>query len=421
MTDWTLVVAVLGLGLLLGGGLILLLGRKGAEAESETPDPVGDLRAERDLLLAQLRELDLEEGEEVAAQRYELELRAARVLRDLDRAARIRPHAPPSPPPPASAARGFAWGLGVAAFAVLLVSLAMNFSRERPEGAPITGAPLGAGDASGAPESDPELLAFIARVEQEPENHGARLDLVQALLARDRFVDAWPFIQQLAAVIPNEPRLLLYEATVREAMGQWERARALLDRALEGDEGLTEAWVRRGLVSFELGDWAVAASSWERALEQRPDGRAVLEPVIAEAKRRLEEGEPPPAREGGGPPSASAEAEGSDEAAGSILIRVELSEEAKARAEGKLLFVTARPAGVRAGPPVAAKRIPVDSFPLDVELGPADSMMGQPFPASARIEARLDRDGNAMTQEPDEPRATADEVEPGSRLTLVLE
>src|SRR5690606_27539592 len=146
---------------------------------------------------------------------------------------------------------------------------AMNFSRERPEGAPITGAPLGAGDASGAPESDPELLAFIARVEQEPENHGARLDLVQALLARDRFVDAWPFIQQLAAVIPNEPRLLLYEATVREAMGQWERARALLDRALEGDEGLTEAWVRRGLVSFELGDWAVAASSWERALEQR--------------------------------------------------------------------------------------------------------------------------------------------------------
>lgn len=419
MTDWILVSAVLGVGLLLGGVLYFFLGRKGAGAESEAFDPIRDLRAERDLLIAQLRELDLDDREEAAAERYELELRAARILRDLDHATRARPRPTEVPPTPSSAARGFAWGLGSAAFAVLLVVLVMQFSQERPEGAPITGAPLGATQPGAA--EDPELVAIISQLEQNPENHAARLDLVQALLARDRFVDAWPFIQQLAAVMPNEPRLLLYEATVREAMGQWERARELLDRALEGDERLTEAWVRRGLVSFELGDWAVAVASWEKALEQRPDGRSVLEPVIAEAKRRLEEGVPPPSREPAGeaPPTAAATERPAE--AGAVRVRVELSEAAKDRAEGRLLFVTARPAGVHSGPPAAAKRLPVEAFPLEFELGPADSMMGQPFPSPARIEARLDRDGNAMTQEPDEPRAVADEVEPGTQLTLVLE
>lgn len=444
MTDWTLVAAVLGVGLLLGGALYFFLGRRGAadpdaaEALDADParaleaDPLRDLEAERDLLLSQLRALDLEAGEAVAEERYARELRAARVLRALA-AERARRPAAKAPLPSASTARGFAWGLGSAAFAVLLVALVLQSSQERAEGAPITGAPLGAVEAGEAAEpEDPELLAFIARVEQEPENHAARLDLVQALLARERFVDAWPFIHELSNVMPDEPRLLLYEATVREAMGQWERARALLDRALAGDEGLTEAWVRRGLVSFELGEWAVAVASWEKALEQRPDGRAVLEPVIAEAERRVAEGTPPPAREpageapgvppaSGAPPVAAAAPAQQAAEAGVVRVRVELSEAAKERADGQLLFVTARPAGVRAGPPAAAKRIPVEAFPLEFELGPADSMMGQPFPSPARIEARLDRDGNAMSQTPDEPRAAADDVEPGAELTLVLE
>jgi cytochrome c-type biogenesis protein CcmH len=139
--------------------------------------------------------------------------------------------------------------------------------------------------------------------------------------------------------------------------------------------------------------------------------------VIAEAERRLAEGVPPPPREpAGAAPAAAATAEGQ------VRIRVELSEEARARAgTGGLLFVTARPAGVASGPPVAAKRVPVEAFPVELTLGPADSMMGQPFPSPARIDVRLDRDGDAATREPDEPRAHAEGVEAGAEIRLVLQ
>lgn len=416
MTDWTLVGAVLAAGLLLGGVLVFLLGRRGAGAHAEGDDALRDLVAERDLLLAQLRELDLDvkrAPEEVDAERYELELRAARVLRELDRAEKAA-RVPAEPPPAKAFQRGLLWGLGSAAFVVLLLVLLTQFAQDRQQGAPITGVPMAQALAD---DLDPELLAHIEKVRQNPGDRAARLDLIQALLVRERFVDAWPFIQQVAAEAPDEPRLLLYEATVREAMGQWERARQLLDRAVAGDHGLTEAWVRRGLVSFELGDWAAAAESWKTALAQRPDGQSVLAPVIAEAERRLAEGVPPPPREpAGAAPAAAATAEGQ------VRIRVELSEEARARAgTGGLLFVTARPAGVASGPPVAAKRVPVEAFPVELTLGPADSMMGQPFPSPARIDVRLDRDGDAATREPDEPRAHAEGVEAGAEIRLVLQ
>lgn len=421
MTDWTLVAAVLGAGLLLGGFLLLLLGRRGTTPAEETPSSsLRDLRAERDHLIDRLRTLELDEGDPaaLATERRTLELRAAHVLRELDRLSRSRPTAPAVEAPKApSTLRGFAWGLGSAAFLALLLVLALQFSQDRAPGAPSTGVAMGAAEVEA--DVDPELLALIARAEREPENAGAKLDLIQGLLARERYVDAWPFIQRLAATMPDEPRLLLYEATVREAMGQWERARELLDRAVQGDDSLTEAWVRRGLVSFELGDWAASLESWETALRQRPDGRSVLEPVIAEARKRLEAGAPPPERAPS--PQAAAETEAPEESE-AVKIRVELSEAARARVgEEGFLFVTARPAGVRAGPPVAAKRVPAASFPVELSLGAGDTMMGQPFPPSAFVEARLDRDGNAMTQEADDPRASADEVRPGATLRLVLE
>ncbi len=414
MTDWTLVAAVLGAGLLLGGLLLLLLGRRSAPAtEAAPPTSLGDLYAERDLLLERLRALEFDEGdpEAVAAERRALELRAARVLRAVERAERPAPAAPVPAAPASSALRGFAWGLGTAAFLGLLVALALHFSKDRSPPAPsMAGAAM-------ALDADPELVGLIARVESEPESVEARLDLIQGLLARERYVDAWPFIQALAATHPDHPRRLLYEATVREAMGHWEIARDLLDRALEGDASLTEAWVRRGLVSFELGDWAAALESWETALRQRPDGRQVLEPVIAEARRRLEEGAPPPARQPAPTRAPSAEAAGE-----SLHIRIDLAADARARiGEGGVLFVTARPAGVRAGPPAAVKRIFAASFPVELRLGPADTMMGQPFPTSAYVEARLDRDGDASTQQADDPRASADDVRVGSTLQLVLE
>lgn len=454
MTDWGPVILILAVGLITGGAAFFLLargGRAGAARPAERPttpptSAVRDLRARRDLLIERLQTLHLEGHPEdvLEAQRRDLELEAARVLRDLDaaerraEAAQAQQEASPPAARPASALRGFAWGVGSAAFLALLLVFVLQGSKERREGAPVTGGvpgiEFGAPPSAGQPAPDPELEALMAAASAQPTDVGAQLDLIQGLIVRDRLIAAWDVIQRLSAIAPDHPRKLMYEATVREAMGQFERAKELLDRAVEGDPSLSEAWVRRGLVAFELGDWLTAATSWETALEQRPDGREALEPVIAEAKRRHREGVPTTERAPAGQPPADAqqpaphagtpvaEAAPARADSGDVRITLDLSDAAKAQVRpGAIVFVTARPAGITSGPPLAAKRIPASDFPLEVRLGKADSMMGQPFPEATFIEARLDADGNAMTRGPDDPTASADDVRKGAEVRLVLE
>lgn len=423
MTDWTPVVVVLLVGLCLGG-LLFLLFRKKEAAPPQDVDLLRDLRAKRDNLIGQLRDLEMGDRRtdaEIGKERFRLELEAAEVLRVLHRE-ELRPLATqpaPSVAPRSSAGKGFAWGLGTAAFFALLIGLLLQFSKDRGDGAPVTGGVPGI-EFGERRQDDPELDALTRAVAAKPDDLEARLDLAQAFLFRNRLLDAWEILQGAGS---DHPRALTYEAVVREAMGQLDKARELLDRAVEKDPSLSEAWVRRGIVAFEQGDYGVAIRSWETALSQRPDGRSALEPVIAEAKRRLDGG---PAIAGATEPQPSTRSAGAAEAkppaaSSAIRITVDIADEARARAtEGSILFVTARPAGSAGGPPVAAKRIPASRFPVELTLGQEDSMMGQPFPASATVEARLDRDGNAMTREADDPAARAEGLGAGAEVRLVL-
>ncbi|HEY5908121.1 MAG TPA: hypothetical protein VIZ31_08750, partial [Vicinamibacteria bacterium] len=88
---------------------------------------------------------------------------------------------------------------------------------------------------------------------------------------------------------------------------------------------------------------------------------------------------------------------------------------------GSILFVFVREAGFGAGPPVAARRLPVSSFPVAFEIGEADAMMGQAFPNELLVEARLDADGDPTTRPPTDPKARQDDVKAGSKgVKLVL-
>ena len=101
---------------------------------------------------------------------------------------------------------------------------------------------------------------------------------------------------------------------------------------------------------------------------------------------------------------------------------IELPEALRAKVgPGALVFVTVRPAGVTQGPPVAVKRLPAASFPLEFQIDASDSMMGQPLPEHARIEARVDADGDPLTRGPGDPSARLDDVTAGTRLRLVLQ
>ena len=88
---------------------------------------------------------------------------------------------------------------------------------------------------------------------------------------------------------------------------------------------------------------------------------------------------------------------------------------------GSILFVMVRPESFGAGPPLAAKRIEVTSFPLTFEIGPGDAMTGEPFPETLLLQARLDSDGNPTTRDASEPVARLDHVKKGSRgISLTL-
>lgn len=437
-TDWLTPVLVLTVGLVVGVFLAILLtrGRRpaGRSLSAATPEAIRDLRAEKDALIGQLRELELtgagRSPEQLAIERYQLELRAATVWRDLDRAEHTRTEsvvtAPQAPAPAGNrwVSAGI-WIGGIGVFAGALVFALLNATSDRAPGGSLTGntsiGPTGPGEEA---RPDPDLVRLMGIVAENPGDHGAHLDLAQAFISRDRLVEAFQVVQAANAIEPGHARALTYEAVVRQAMGMSDRALQLLDAAVEKDPHLAEAWVRRGLSAFEMGQWQKAIDSWEQALKIRPDGQSALGPVIEEAKKRLAGGggeahaqAPAPAH----PAPAAAPAED-----GAVKLVVDLAPEAKGKVPaGATLFVYARPAGVTAGPPIAAKRIPVSgTFPIELTLGPSDSMMGQPFPTPAMIEARLDADGNAMTRDPSDPRAAVDQVSPGGdpvRMVLRVE
>jgi hypothetical protein len=80
-----------------------------------------------------------------------------------------------------------------------------------------------------------------------------------------------------------------------------------------------------------------------------------------------------------------------------------------------------RAAGAIGGPPLAVQRIPSPAFPLAFAIGPEDAMMdGGPFPERVTIEARLDGDGNAMTEGPGDLSARAEAAPGATNIGLAL-
>lgn len=95
--------------------------------------------------------------------------------------------------------------------------------------------------------------------------------------------------------------------------------------------------------------------------------------------------------------------------------------EAPAGAAGGILFLFVRPAGATGGAPLAVQRIPSPTFPLAFAIGPQDAMVASgPFPERVTIEARLDGDGNAMTEEPGDLSASSETAPGASDVTLAL-
>jgi cytochrome c-type biogenesis protein CcmH len=423
--DWIPALAVLAAGVLLGAGLLWRLfagSRRMARAGAGVPLQLRDLAGKRDALLGQLRELgdtaSKRTPEQLARERYALELETARVLLALDDGgaqAKSRPtagvgrpkRAAPAPPG-RSGLRGFLWGTASATALLLLGFFVYQSAKPREPGGSVTGeVAMGGRPSSAGGVPDREEATIQAALARNPDDVEVRLALVRLYVGRQDWMGVWDQTSQVLERDPGNPRALSYQAFVRLAMGQAEAAVELLTSAVGRNPDLMEAYAFLALAYMRTGRVKDAELTIAKAAKRFPDRAADLQRLFAEMQKQE---------------AASAQAEPRASSGRRVAGTVDIDPSIRdAIAPGAVLFVFARKAGSAEGPPVAAKRLPA-TFPTAFELSEADSMMGQPFPDALLIEARLDSDGDPTTRSPTDPKARLDRVKAGQTdLRLVLQ
>ena len=142
--NWEPALVVLTSGLVIGLVLVLWVRRRAAAspaspAGESTPLELRDLDGRVAALVVQLRELEdaaaKRTPEQLARERYALELEAAHALQSRD-ALQARVAAAPATPAaaaPPSAARGFVWGAVSSAVVAVMLFLVFQAAQQRPE------------------------------------------------------------------------------------------------------------------------------------------------------------------------------------------------------------------------------------------------------------------------------------------------
>jgi len=451
---WGWPVAVLAAGLALGAFLIWRMRRAvPAAAADHIPVELRDLDGRLEVLVHQLRELqDLaatRSPEQLARERYALELQAAEVWRERERSAPAvapaKKKAAPGPagqaagepaapgPAPGAGLRGFLWGAGSAAAVALLLFYVGRTAKPREEGESVTGnlpprgGPSAAGEDPAGAGEDGDEAQIRAALKANPDDLDARLDLAMLHLRKRELMAVFEETQYVLGKQPGHPRALSYQALVRLAMGQGDVAERMLKQALATDPNLFEGYLHLALVETRMGRDQEAQAAIDEASRRFPERADVLARVLPEIRGAGREGPataegdphaavPPPA--GGASAETPATAAGAPALAGVIELPSSLASRVGPQA---VVFVTVRESGTTGGPPVAVKRLPA-AFPLRFAIGAGDSMMGQPLPTRARLEARVDSDGDPLTRDAKDPKAQLDGVAAGSsRLRLVLQ
>jgi cytochrome c-type biogenesis protein CcmH len=449
--DWIPGLAILAGGLVFGAVLVWrLLGgsRRPAKARAFIAVEARDLAGKSEALLRQLRELEdtasKRNPEQLARERYALELEAARALLALEQkggsvmppekvmparkgapaagAAPAEPHVRPS-------VRGFLWGVGSAAGVALLGILVYQAAQPREPGGSVTGnTPMTSRPAGGtaAQGEESELQAALAR---NPEDLDAHLALARLYVGRENWMGVWNETARVLERAPGNPPALAYQSLVRLAMGQTDMAVTMLTKALTADPDLIDGYVYLALTYSRMGRMRDAEATVAKASKRFPDRAAEFQKFLADLRKQ----ELPMAQSSTAPAAANANPHAGLDAPGdappapvrsagprvSGTVDVDPSLRSKLPSGG-ILFVFARAAGAREGPPVAVKRLPA-RFPAAFELSEADSMMGQPLPEKLLIEARLDEDGDPTTRPPSDPKARLDGVKLGrADVHLVL-
>lgn len=307
------------------------------------------------------------------------------------------------------ARRGLALGIGGASAAAVL-GLYLLFGR--PEA--IGYVPPPAPQADQAQELEQALAELEAVVRAEPGNPEARIMLARSYMQLGRPAEAQPhFAEALARDAGNAALMVDYAESLFRA-GKPDvpdaRAREWIDKAIAAEPGNQRARFFRGILLLQAGQAADAAKAWEALLPDldRRTAQALL-PQINLA--RAQAGQPPLA-------------ESALPAAMTVQVTVDLDPGLRAATPpGAVLFVFAKRVD-GTGPPVAAKRLPVSAFPMQVELSDADSIMPTEtlssqaaFILSARVSASGSAEAGAGDWQSETLAVQWDKLAP---VTLVL-
>jgi cytochrome c-type biogenesis protein CcmH len=440
--EWGPPLAVLAVGLVLGGWLVFGGSRTRSEKQAiEAEGRRADLEARHAATVQALRALDLERDklDEAAyeAERRALVRRGADALRELDAlpagTAGAMVDASPGadgPPPelspaalaalnaererlgddawrsalanlagapvarsstPSGSSLSPTWQGAVSMLAVIALAgglfwLAGGDAYLRPEGGVATG---------GGPTPESARIAELAaRVEANPKDVGALNELTLLALSERDAARAMDWNTRALEVDPKDLDARTYRAVLAGLMGMNDRSLAGLDEVLAEKPDHAAALVYKGMIALEAGKPDVAVDAIEKALAAGAPDAPFLQQMLDRAKSA----------------QAGADAEGGATHGGEAQVivagTITLSPGASGAAVGaKNLFVSIRdPAG---GPPLAALKLDPGPFPMAFRVTTADRIaMGgpRPMPTLVDISARLDMDGNAATRADTEPQ-----------------
>lgn len=437
--SWTPPLVVLALGAVAGAVAVSAWVRRRGSANREvsrTSSDRSDLQHRYDALIRRLAEESSPEG------RAALEIEAALVLREMETGAtsnslpkqalsgkQIETTATPIAARPTPAWLGFVYGaLSMGVLGGLFFLASQGSSPRAENGSPTGGNSMGSSSetAQASAADEQAVLAQVQALEEAvsktPKDIGQRIELTRAYLRRRDLMKVFEQTKAILEIEPGNPHALTYQALVRVAMGQAAQAESMLLEVLKKEPRIEDAYIHLAIARLQLGNRAGAEDAIHQGQKQFPEDAEQLAQVLAQissaggdGKEAVPENHPEVASPAMGAPESVA-----GSSAAEIIVVVDLPKGVTVP-ETAILFVIAREAGLESGAPAAVKRVPARDFPITVTLSSKDSMAGEGLPGLARIEARVDRDGDPLTKDPRDPKAIEDNVRPGGgQVFLVL-
>ncbi|MBK7860225.1 MAG: hypothetical protein IPJ65_16745 [Archangiaceae bacterium] len=275
VTNWTPGIIVLAVAV--AGALLYLLNSRLGAASSKPRASAEDLEERYQALLAQLKEHAAAKHllPEAAWQEEQtrLELAAAAVLRERSgaqheavksqaRAEKLAAAQAASPPSP------LRWALiggGVVAFFAVLGFVLTQQTKEREDGAGMTGANPGMQGGRPPMQKGPDPQVEVDRLRKLAEAHSEDIEVLAdvsgQLIKLQAFNDAWPIVTRASGIDPYHVQTRIWRAVLDAVDGQALVAIDELEHLGDTYDGAYKARLYAGLISLE-------AEQPQRALKQ---------------------------------------------------------------------------------------------------------------------------------------------------------